>query len=50
MRKSVSEPLENFSIDAFGTLNVLEAYRLNDVKHIVFAYFFLPNPISSTEM
>jgi len=37
VRKSVSEPLENFSIDAFGTLNVLEACRLNNVKHIVFA-------------
>ena len=37
VRKSVSEPLENFSIDAFGTLNVLEVCRLNDVKHIVFA-------------
>ncbi|MGQ9624633.1 MAG: NAD-dependent epimerase/dehydratase family protein, partial [Candidatus Bathycorpusculaceae bacterium] len=37
VRRSVSEPLENFSIDAFGTLNVLEACRLNDVKHVVFA-------------
>ncbi len=37
VRRSTSEPLENFSIDAFGTLNVLEACRLDDVKHIVFA-------------
>jgi|YelNatPaOPRAMG01_1025707.scaffolds.fasta_scaffold19814_4 UDP-glucose 4-epimerase len=37
VRKSVSEPLENFSIDALGTINVLEACRLKDVKHVVFA-------------
>ncbi|MEM3731833.1 MAG: NAD-dependent epimerase/dehydratase family protein [Candidatus Bathyarchaeia archaeon] len=37
IRRSTSEPLENFSIDALGTLNVLEACRLNDVKQIIFA-------------
>lgn len=37
MRRSVNEPLENFRIDALGTLNTLETCRLNDVKHVVFA-------------
>jgi len=37
VRRSFSEPVENFAIGAFGTVNVLEACRLNDVKQIVFA-------------
>jgi UDP-glucose 4-epimerase len=37
VRRSFSEPLENFKIDVLGTSNVLEACRLNDVKQIVFA-------------
>ncbi len=37
VRRSFSKPLENFAIDALGTVNVLEACRLNDVKQIVFA-------------
>lgn len=45
VRRSFSRPLENFGIDALGTLNVLEACRLNDVKQIV-----LDPPQSSTVM
>jgi UDP-glucose 4-epimerase len=37
VRKSYDEPLENFRIDVLGTLNVLEACRLNNVKQIIFA-------------
>jgi len=37
VRKSLEEPLENFEIDVLGTLNVLEASRLNDTKQIIFA-------------
>lgn len=37
VRNSVEKPLENFGIDFLGTLNVLEASRLNDVEQIVFA-------------
>lgn len=37
VRKSSEEPLENFQIDALGTLNVLEACRLNNVKQIILA-------------
>jgi UDP-glucose 4-epimerase len=37
VRRSFSGPLENFKIDVLGTLNVLEACRLNDVKQVVFA-------------
>lgn len=37
VRKSSEEPLENFRIDVLGTLNVLEASRLNNVKQIIFA-------------
>jgi UDP-glucose 4-epimerase len=37
VRRSFSKPLENFRVDAQGTVNVLEACRLNDVKQIVFA-------------
>ena len=37
VRRSFSKPLENFAMDALGTVNVLEACRLNDVKQIVFA-------------
>lgn len=37
VRKSSKEPLGNFRIDVLGTLNVLEASRLNNVKEIVFA-------------
>jgi len=37
VRKSYDEPLENFKIDVLGTLNVLEACRLNNVKQIIFA-------------
>ena len=37
VRNSLKEPLENFKIDVLGTLNVVEACRLNDVKQIVFA-------------
>jgi len=37
VRKSFSEPLENFRIDVLGTINVLEACRLNDAKQIGFA-------------
>lgn len=37
VRRSTSGPLENFRIDTLGTLNVLEACRLNNIKHIVFA-------------
>jgi len=37
VRKSLEEPLENFRIDALGTINVLEASRLNNVKQIIFA-------------
>ena len=36
VRKSVLNPLKNFEIDVVGTLNVLEACRMNDVEHIVF--------------
>jgi len=35
--RSFSEPLENFRIDALGTLHVLETCRLNDIKQVVFA-------------
>ena len=37
VRNSSEEPLENFRTDVLGTLNVLEASRLNSVKEIVFA-------------
>jgi len=37
VRKSYDEPLENFKIDVLGTVNVLEACRLNNVKQIIFA-------------
>jgi UDP-glucose 4-epimerase len=37
IRRSFSRPLENFGIDVLGTLNVLEACRLNDAKQIVLA-------------
>ena len=37
VKRSSSEPLENFRVDVSGSLNVLEACRLNDVKQIVFA-------------
>lgn len=37
VRRSLKEPLENFEIDVVGTLNVLEACRLNDVEQIIFA-------------
>lgn len=37
VRRSFSEPLQNFRIDFLGTFNVLESCRLNDVKQIVFA-------------
>lgn len=37
VRRSFSEPLENFRTDVLGTLNVLEACRLSDVRQIVFA-------------
>lgn len=37
VRRSSKEPLENFRIDVLGTVNVLEACRLNDVEQIVFA-------------
>ncbi len=37
VRKSLEEPLENFEIDVLGTINVLEASRLNDAKQVIFA-------------
>ena len=37
VRKSYFKPVENFEIDARGTLNVLEAARRNDVKKFVFS-------------
>jgi len=37
VRKSYDDPLENFRIDVLGTINVLEACRLNNVKQIVLA-------------
>ncbi|MCD6576184.1 MAG: NAD-dependent epimerase/dehydratase family protein [Nanoarchaeota archaeon] len=37
VRKSYYEPIKNFEIDAKGTLNVLEAARINDVKKFVFS-------------
>ena len=37
VRKSYYEPLRNFEIDAKGTLNVLEAARINDAKKFVFS-------------
>lgn len=37
VRKSLEDPLENFRVDVLGTLNVLEASRLNNVKQIIFA-------------
>ncbi|MEA2089234.1 MAG: NAD-dependent epimerase/dehydratase family protein [Thermoproteota archaeon] len=37
VRRSSKEPLENFRIDVLGTINVLEACRLNDVEQIIFA-------------
>jgi len=37
VRKSSEDPLENFKIDVLGTVNVLEACRLNNVKQIIFA-------------
>lgn len=37
VRRSTKEPLENFKIDVLGTINVLEACRLNDVEQIIFA-------------
>ena len=36
VRKSVLNPLKNFEIDAVGTLNVIEACRMNDVEQIIF--------------
>lgn len=37
VRKSYYEPLKNFEIDAKGTLNVLEAARINDVYKLIFS-------------
>jgi len=37
VKKSSENPLENFRIDALGTINVLEACRLNNVKQIILA-------------
>jgi UDP-glucose 4-epimerase len=37
VRKSYYEPIKNFEIDARGTLNVLEAARINDVEKFVFS-------------
>jgi len=37
VRKSSENPLENFQIDVLGTLNVLEACRINNVKQIILA-------------
>ena len=37
VKKSYSEPVENFEVDARGTLNVLEAARQNDIKQVVFS-------------
>ncbi len=37
VKKSYSEPIKNFEVDARGTLNVLEATRQNDVKQIAFS-------------
>ncbi len=37
VRKSYYEPIQNFEIDARGTLNVLEAARINNVKKFIFS-------------
>ncbi|MCX8197378.1 MAG: NAD-dependent epimerase/dehydratase family protein [Candidatus Micrarchaeota archaeon] len=37
VRSSISNPLQDFQVNALGTLNVLEAARKNDIQKVIFA-------------